>query len=440
MKHYLLIILIGLGVLLSCNEENTSYEVGQDFIDTNTLVFEVDTLTLETSTIISDSLITSGTSRILVGALQDNDFGNLTAQSYFGVYSSVFDLDKDAVFDSISLIMHYDRYYYGDTTLVQTYKVHEITEVFEPNDDDDYFYNTSSLEYSNEILGEQSFTPYPYKKDSINIPLSYTFGENLFDKIQDDEITDANDLTDEFRGITIKSDSNTNTVLGFKYSTADYGTTTIRLYYTLNNEDNSENTDYHFDLKLQGSNEIFNNITSDKSNTVLNSLTDSEDILPSSETENKLYLQSGTGVSMRVEMPTLNTLNELENDGTTLSAFIKMYPEYTSSDNTDLIDSLAVYVVDQKNRSISQLTSLSGNDVYAKLYSEANEFDSSNYYLVDVSSFIETILTSSYTLDYSLRFEFPNNSSTINRLLINDPKSPEDSNYKMKLHLTYLTY
>ncbi|MFD1292287.1 DUF4270 family protein [Lutibacter holmesii] len=437
MKHYLLIILIGFGFLVACNEENTSYEVGQDFIDSNTLVFEVDTLTLKTSTIISDSLITSGTSRILVGALQDDDFGDLTAQNYFSVYSTTFSLDDDAVFDSIALIMHYDRYYYGDTTLVQNYKVHEITEVFEPNDDDDYFYNTSSLEYSEDILGEQSFTPYPNKKDSINISLNYAFGENIFNKIVDNEITEYDDLIKEFRGITIKSDTDTNTVLGFKTST---GSTTIRMYYTLADDDNSEDNDHYLDLLVQGGNYIFNNITSDKTNTVLNNLNDSEDILPSTDTNNKTYIQSGTGVSMRVEMPTLATLNDLENDGTTLGAWIKIFPDHSSYDNIDLIDSLAVYVVDDKNRTIKQLTSLSGSNIYAKFNSEEDEFNSSIYYSVDASSFVEEILTSSYTLDYALRFEFPSNSSTINRLLIHDPESPENSDYKMKLLLTYLTY
>ena len=440
MKHYLLIICIGFGLLLSCNDENTSYEVGQDFIDSNTRVFEVDTLSLKASTIISDSLITSGTTRILIGALQDKDFGNLAAQSYFGVYSSTFNLDKDAVFDSISLVMHYDRYYYGDTTLVQTYNVYEITETFEPNDDDTYFYNTSSLEYSNEPLGKLSFTPYPNKKDSINIPLNYAFGKNIFDKIVDDEITDSNDLTKEFRGITIKSDTTTNTILGFNYSTYDNESTSIRLYYTLDDDDDSEDNEYYLELKLEGGNKIFNNITSNKTNTVLNSLTNSEDILSSTDTNNKTYIQSGTGVSLRIEMPTLSTLNALENNGTPLGAWLKIYPDNSSYNDINLIDSLAVYVIDNKNRTIKQLTSLSGNTIYAKLNSEENEFDSSTYYTLEASSFVEEILTSSYTLDYALRLEFPNNSSTINRLLVNDPESPENSNYKMKLLLTYLTY
>ena len=52
----------------------------------------------------------------------------------------------------------------------------------------------------------------------------------------------------------------------------------------------------------------------------------------------------------------------------------------------------------------------------------------------------EKILTSSYTLNYALRFEFPDNSKTINRLLIYDDKSPVNSDFKMQLLLTYLSY
>lgn len=441
MKHSFIAVLISFTCLLcSCNDDSKSYEVGEDFIDTNTNVFEVDTLALEVSTIISDSLITSSPTRILVGALQDNDFGNLTAQSYFSIYNSTFYIDENAVFDSIALILHYDRYYYGDTTLVQTYKIHEITEEFEPNEDEENFYNTSSLAYSNEILGQISFTPLPNKKDSINISLDYNFGKNIFDKIVSDEIEDTYDLNKEFRGVTIVPDTTTNNILGFKYANNNSSSTTIRMYYTLKNDDNSENNEYYIDLYIQGGNYIFNSITTDRSSTLINSIENSEAMLSSSKTDNKAYLQSGTGVSMRVEFPTLETLTELENNGTTLSANLKIYPDYQSYDNINLIDSLAVYIVDQKNRRISQLTTLSGSVVYAKLNSENNEFDENTYYYVDVSSFVEQLLTSSYTLDYALQFEFPDNTSTINRLLINDDKSPENSNYKMKLLLTYLTF
>lgn len=442
MKHYLLIILISFVALLSCNDDNTSYEVGKEFIDSNTLVFKVDTLSLETSTIISDSLITSATSRILIGALKDDDFGDLTAQSYFSVFTPTYSIDRDAVFDSISLIMFYDRYSYGDTTLVQTYRVHEITEVFEPDEDNDeyYFYNTSSLEYNDEILGEHSFKPYPNKKDSINIPLKYSFGENIFDKIVDKEIIDNTDFAREFRGVTVIPDSDTNTVLGFTHSTTETQTTLIRMYYTYKTDDTDENNQYYIDLKLNGGEEVFNNVTSDRSNTILNALTNSEDILPTSDTGNKAYLQSGTGIGMRVDMPTLETLNALENDGTTLNAELRIYPDHSSYDDIDLISSLAVYIINDKNETVAQLTNVSGEAVYAQINTNNDEFNSDTYYTIDVGGFVEQILTSTYTLDYSLRFEFPENTSTINRVLLNDPESPDNTNYKMKLYLTYLRF
>jgi hypothetical protein len=442
MKQHLISICLVFILFAACTNDTTTYEVGQDFLENNNRVFKVDTLTLKTATIISDSLITSGASRILIGALQDEDFGNLTAQSYFGLSSLSYYIDNDAVFDSIALVLFYDRYSYGDTTQVQTYKVHQITEIFEPKDDEYYFYNTSTLAYSNDVLGAISFTPFPNKKDSINISLDYNFGKNIFDKIIDDEITDDNDLMQEFRGITIVANKETNNVLGFKYSAnqEDTESTAIRLYYTLKEEDDSEYIQHYVDLRLAGEGYIFNNITSNRDATVLSSLSNSEDILYSNNTNNKIYLQSGTGISMRVEMPSLTTLNQLENSGTTLNAVLKIFPDHKSYNDIELIKTLNVYIVDKKNRTVGTLYSTSGSQVFAQLNVEDNEFNSNTYYSVDLSHYVDQILTSSYTLDYALRFEFPDNSETINRLLIYDSESPEDSSFKMELQLTYLSY
>ncbi|SDW38578.1 protein of unknown function [Lutibacter oricola] len=442
MKQYFIVIFIGLISLFSCSDDSKLYEVGVDFLETDQHLFQTDTITLEASTIIADSLITSDSGRLLIGKLQNETFGNLTSQSYLKYTPSTFTIDTDAVFDSVALVMHYDRYYYGDTTLVQTYKIHEVIEKFEPNDEDDdlYFYNTSFLDFDSEILGEASFTPYPNKKDSISITLKNEFGKSLFDKIKNNEIETTSDLEKEFRGITIVPENETNTILGFKYSTGStYNYSAIRFFYSIDDDDDEDN-DYILDFTLTGTNTTFNSITSDKSTTQISSLTDSEDILSSSNTSNKVYLQSGTGVAMRVDIPNLKSLNDLENDGTALSAVLKMYPDKNSYNEINLIDSLAVYVVDKKNRKIQQLTSYSGNSVYAQLISTDNEFDNNIYYTADVSYFTEEILTSSYNLDYSLMLEFPENTKSINQLLIHDSESPEDSNLKMKLILTYLTF
>jgi len=443
MKYYLILLFIGLGLFISCDDDNNYYEVGENFIETNTQVIQIDTISIDTATIIADSLITSNSSRLLIGALQDEIFGNLKAQSYLGLTTSSFDIDKEAVFDSISLILHYDRYYYGDTTQVVTYKIHEITETFEPNDEEDalYFYNTSSLRYDSEILGETSFIPYPNKKDSISITLKKEFGENLFDKIIDNDINNLDELESEFKGITIVPDENNNTVLGFKYSSDNtgYDFSSIRLFYTIKDDD-SEDNDYHIDFTINGTNKVFNSIVSDRTTTELQSLENSEDILPSSQTSNKMYLQSGTGLGMRVEIPNARLLNDLENNGTTLSAILKMYPDKSSYNDIELINSLAVYIVDSKNRVVSQLTNLGGETVYANLYSENSEFDTDTYFITDISAYVEELQTNYFGLDYALRFEFVENETTITKLLINDQTSPEDPSLKMELQLTYLKY
>lgn len=443
MRQYIIVAIIGLIIMFSCSDDTKLYQVGEDFIESDDKLFQIDTMTINTATIIADSLITSDTERILVGSLQDNVFGNLTSQSYLKYITSDYSIDDDAEFDSIALVLFYDRYYYGDTTATQNYSVYEITETFEPNDEEDelYFYNTSYLSYdADNLLGELSFTPHPYKKDSIIIPMSYDFGKNIFDKIQENDIEDLNDLEKEFRGLTIIPDD-TNTVLGFKYSSGStYNYSSLRFYYTIEDEDDDEN-DYVYEFTISdSSNSMFNSITSDKSNTAISSLEDSEDILLTSETSNKAYLQSGTGVAMRVEIPHSRTLNALENDGTTLEAVLQMFPDQNSYDDFDYIDSLAVFVIDSQNRVIQQLTSFSGDAVYAQLNSDNSEFNNEVYYETDISFYIETLQTSDYELDYALRFEFPENTNSIQHLLINDSENPDNTDLKMKLQLTYLTF
>ena len=143
---YLIIGFISFVFLASCTTDDTTYEVGSDFIDNDIQVRVIDTFSIKAGTIKLDSLVTSSTSRILLGSVIDENFGHLSAKSYLELITSSFTIDSDAVYDSIGMILNYDNYYYGDTTKIQTYKLHRITETFEPEEGDD-FYNTSSLDY-----------------------------------------------------------------------------------------------------------------------------------------------------------------------------------------------------------------------------------------------------------------------------------------------------
>lgn len=432
MRNNYLLLYISLALLISCNDDSKIYAVGEDFIELDTRITVTDTLSVNASTVILDSLVTSTSNRLLIGALQDEVFGNLTSQSFLNLETAVYNIDNNAVYDSIGLILHYNKYYYGDTTQIQTLKVYEIIDNFEPADDATAFYNTSSLKYDDTVLGELAFTPYPNKKDSIYIPINSDFGKNIFEKIQDNDINSSDDLYQIFKGITIVPNTNSNIVLGFSKTTL-----AMRMYYTIDNE-NDENTDYYKDFTIESDYRFFNKITSNKSNTLLSSITNSEDILKSTSTNNKAYIQSGTSINMRIEIPYIKNLNALEQNGTALSATLTFYPDTkTYESNAIGVDSLVVNVVDKKNRFIEQLTNVEGSAVYAKYNKINNEFDSQNYYTADITSFVEEILTSSYNLNYSLLFQFPNNNNTVNKIQIYDS---ENSGSKMKVDLTYLLY
>lgn len=432
MRSHFILLFICFTALFSCSDDSTVYSVGEDFLDIDTRVIITDTLSLTTSTIILDSVSTINPTRFLIGALQDEEFGNLTSQSFFNLLTTSYDIETAATFDSIGIILYYDRYYYGDTTKVQTFKVHEIIENFEPNKEDDTFYNTSTLKYSDAVLGELSFTPYPNKKDSIYIPIKNTFGSEIFEKLKNNEVNNYDDFYSIFKGLTIVPNAGSNVVLGFSSAS-----TVLRMYYTLKDSD-SDDTDYYKDFSIDTYYRSFNKTTNNRSSTLLSSLKSQNDILETKNTNNLAYIQSGSAINMRVSVPYIKNLNELEQNGTAINATLKFYPENKSYKSNSIgVDSLAVYIVDKKNRFVQQLVDLNGSTVYAKYTTENNEFNSKNYYSADITYFIELIQTSAYNLDYSLLFQFPNNSNSVNKIKIYDSVNADN---KMKLSLTYLQY
>ncbi|MDP3359033.1 MAG: DUF4270 family protein [Lutibacter sp.] len=426
MRNCFIPLFLGFTALISCSDDLKTYPVGEDFIELDSKVVQIDTLTLKTATIQLDSILTSGSARLLIGALKDPVFGDLTSQSFLRLAPKDFFVDEKAVYDSIALILHYDRYYYGDTVQTQTYRVHEIIDDFEPKDKDQtQFYNTSTLNFSEEILGELLFKAYPNKKDSINIALKHSFGKNLFNNIQNKTIENVDDLEKIFKGITVVPDNNSNNVLGYKMSSS-----VVRLYYTLDDGLNSDN-DRYLDFNIF---ELFNNISSDKTATMLNPITDGEYILPSDKTNNEMYIQAGTSLQMRIEIPYVRDLNILksENGGTVINATLKMYLDPKSHrENISSIESLNVFVIDNKNRLIKQLEA-------ATLKSYNPELNYDYYYSIDITSFIDEIQKSPYLTNYALMFQLPNNNQSVDKLLIYDSASGKET--KMKIELTYLLY
>ena len=66
----------------SCNKEEAEFSFGQEFIESQTRLSLIDTFTVESATVIFDSIPTSGSGTILVGSHIDDIFGKAISESY----------------------------------------------------------------------------------------------------------------------------------------------------------------------------------------------------------------------------------------------------------------------------------------------------------------------------------------------------------------------
>ena len=177
-------------LVVSCSSDNlntSDFLAGEAFTDSNLRVVLVDTLTVETSTMKFDSIVTSESTRILVGKYTDPVFGTIKTSSYMGMLPSSYSIDSEAEYDSIALYLKLDSYYYNDTLQTNTIKVKRLSKTLKPKEDD-YIYNTDVAEYFEDDLAVFAYTPRPSASDTLEIRLVDELGTDLFTKFQEKEI------------------------------------------------------------------------------------------------------------------------------------------------------------------------------------------------------------------------------------------------------------
>lgn len=429
--------------IFSCGTDTDAGEfvVGSDYLALSNKVVMIDTLTVEMSTINFDSLITSGQSRILIGNYDDPVFGKVKSNSYFQLSGSSYALNNSGsdteavnfVFDSISMILKYDNYYYGDTIQVQKFDIHRLTQKVKPNTDDDSFYNNSTLSYSDESLGSISYKPRPTEKDSINIRMSDAFGDALFQKIKKREVTDLDTFTEYLKGLVlVPSASNSSSVIGFHTSTSR-----VRLYYSKYQGD-ADADSFFIDFLMSNTATQFNSISLDKTGTIIQNLPISSSKLSSSLTNKEGFIQSGTGVACRIDFPNIKQLKYISDNGAIVDAQMFVKPVNNSySDKYPLADSLKVYVGDNLNRISGSLLNAAGTAVYGTLSQKSDEFNENIGYTIPLGSFLQKEMLKASDSRSSLILTLPGISKSVNRLVLGDQKHPEN---KILIKIYYLSY
>ncbi|MGR7814218.1 DUF4270 family protein [Lacinutrix undariae] len=414
--------------MISCSSDIDT-TVGEDMVTSNTRVYYIDTLTVATSTFQYDSLSVSETNRLLLGAYTDPVLGLTKSNLYAHFGYTTADIDNDANFDSIAMILNYDNYFYNDTTAIQELNVYRVTQTIRP-DDNSVYYNTTDFEKNPTSLGSLSFYPKPIKEDSLEIKMSNDFGQTLFDEIQDNEFSSFDEMLNEYKGFVVEPSETNTAILGF------LKTSYFRIYYTI--PDGSDNIEYTYDISFDTSNS-FHNITSDKTGTYLEDIVDQESYIQSSNTGNNTFIQGGTGIVTRLDIPYLETIGRIPGEGTITGANLSLTLKQNSyNDNLSTRDSLGVFIIDQKSEILMDLFQYDTSTAYGEISNEDNgEFTTVNYN-IPIKLFLDLKLTDTNRENLFLAIYGQGLNDSVDRYIINS--EDEDDEIKLKLELTYAVY
>ncbi len=324
-------------------------EIGSEVFAQDIGVLYTDTLTVDASTVLLDSILTSGISSLLVGRTTDPSLGAIETNSYFHIvpfdtlYSSVDTAGRKDVkwvrypskVDSIRFFLPYN-FYQGDTNQRQTIKLIQLADNALLDVDKQYFNNSNAPALSNKIIGQvQNAKIRPVRNnniisgtgrfDTLRIPITDPSFVSFIASQRDpkkDLATVGTEFRKTTRGFALTSESVKNAaIVGFDPIYA-----LMRVYYnykytyTLRNVANTadsitatvDTTKFNYlqvyDRDIATPKNIrFNKITNTRTGN-LAKLVKVTDALPSKQANGEVYIQNASGLVMKVQFPTLAKL------------------------------------------------------------------------------------------------------------------------------------
>lgn len=297
----LICVIISAFFIVACEKPN---ELGVELQDQDDLInlSLTDTISIESKSVLLNNIESYGLSILLAGSYDDTEIGHeVVTSSYFQYRTSEDnpDFGSNPVCDSIKLILDYTGYYYGDTTVSQTYHVYQLTE--EMSEDSSYK-TTSNVTFDASEIGSVSSPVYPQSVDTFTIELDNTFGQELLDNAGN---YTPSDFATVYKGLKIEAgNGSTGAVVGFDLSSSN---TRVELYY--HNDDDT--TSYDFDMS--NSYPCFNKVSATYT-TALSGLTNTGDSVVTANTNNVGFIQAGTGLVTKLTFPHLDKFSEIANE------------------------------------------------------------------------------------------------------------------------------
>jgi len=425
--------------ITSCKSDANliEFQIGNNLVQADLGISVCDTFSIQLSTVQFDSISTSDTDSLLIGRIMDERMGKLLSRCYFSVSNPSISIQKEDVYDSISLVVKLNGYYYGDTTKMVNWNVYRLSEKLKASDDGK-LYNNSSFERFEQPIGNLSFKPYPSRKQTINIPLDNALGKTLFDMAidNDERILSADNFYNYFKGITIvPSDENMNTLMGVSVSDTSI---VMRVYAHRVSEERKE---INLDFSIVNTTLPFSQVTYNRTNTSLAALNSQKLSLSSALTQNESYIQGGSGVMTRVDIPGLAKVLELENV-VIMKAELILYPVINTYETTQLPRKMNFFKCDRLNQmQYGYVEATTKAYIYGTLSISNDLYNENTFYSLDITEYIKDELSDSYyepgKSGILLYYSDPGFLVTASRLVLGNS---HHKNQKAKLKLYFLHY
>jgi len=373
-------------------------EIGSDLFSVEVGLNYTDTLTVNSSTVLLDSIYTGPNKSFLLGSYFHPELGYVTAD----VYTQIANADslnskENSILDSLKMSLVYTNFQ-GDLTQPQSIKIYRLKDSLSRSAS--YFTN-STASYFPEVLKTLTFKPNPIfaksvngdsvKYDTLNFHMGLALGKELMSKYTDKSISGGgSSFRDFFRGFYIQTVETKKAAL-LNFSPA-YSKMTLHwhnpgdtLKYYLN---------YYFSLSNTYTPEFnarFNQIRSKKVGLLAN-LVKSGDKLSSLKTNNTSYVQAGTGIATKIDLPYLTKLRGNNNIAVNKAELV-----FQGADNLDLGQTLAQLSLIEPDGSGKPIRNTYGLKYFvaesAAGVQTANYNSSTNTYSFNVTRLMQSYLT-----------------------------------------------
>jgi hypothetical protein len=431
-------MMLGLSIwLLSCTRKDIEFGTTPD--NPYTSIEYIDTTTVQLSTVMTDSFSTSGTSYFLLGRYRDAYLGLIKARPFFqlAVPASLPEIPSSAIFDSLTLVLRPNDYYYGDSTRSITIRADELSRPMTLSYNNK-LYNTSDVPVKAVSLGSSTVRINPVQMDSVVVRLQDAKGQELFTKLRDHatELSSQENFLGYLYGLALDvSAADESFVVGLN---AVQSTLSLRVHYHTTVPFPSP---AYVDFGVLNNTYTFNQIIAERSGTGLVSTGNNLTEIAASLTGGRVFEQAGTGLNIKITFPYLKNLLAGKSYVRLAKAelIVRPYPQSFVQGTSSLPNQLYMTQTDASNLSSGSVLDSIGSDI---LYADPVldlVYGENNYYRFNVTAYISALLTSAGSQDNG--FMLMHNASAplnISRLIVGAGGSLPDAQ-RCRLRLTLIT-